>query len=127
MLVRCVITSYSIHYTKLYELLIENPAERQKLIDDPSLIRGGVEEMVRFVSPVHSFGRTVVQDTELRDKELAAGQTVLLLYPSANHDPRAFEDPDTFAVERNPHHLGFGLGSHFCMGANLARMSYNFV
>jgi cytochrome P450 family 142 subfamily A polypeptide 1 len=104
------------------QLLIENPAERQKLIDDPSLIRGAVEEMVRVVSPVHSFGRTVTQDTELRDRELTAGQTVLLIYPAANHDPDEFEDPDTFKVERNPHHLGFGLGSHFCMGANLARM-----
>jgi cytochrome P450 family 142 subfamily A polypeptide 1 len=66
------------------QLLIENPAERQKLIDDPSLIRGAVEEMVRVVSPVHSFGRTVTQDTELRDRELTAGQTVLLLYPAAN-------------------------------------------
>ncbi len=103
-------------------LLIENPDQRQKLIDDPSLIPSAVEEMVRMVSPVHSFGRTLTRDTELRGRKLRKGQQVLLLYPSANRDADVFEDPDAFRVERNPHHLGFGVGSHFCLGANLARM-----
>ena len=103
-------------------LLIEHPEQRQKLIDDPSLIPSAVEEMVRMVSPVHSFGRTLTRDTELRGRKLRKGQRVLLLYPSANRDADVFEDPDVFRVERNPHHLGFGIGSHFCMGANLARM-----
>ena len=103
-------------------LLIENPDQRQKLIDDPSLIPSAVEEMVRMVSPVHSFGRTLTRDTELRGRKLRKGQQVLLLYPSANRDAEVFEDPDLFRVERNPHHLGFGVGSHFCLGANLARM-----
>ncbi len=102
--------------------LIENPGERQKLIDDPALIPGAVEEMVRIVSPVHAFSRTVTTNTELRDKKLEAGQRVLMLYPSANHDPEAFDEPERFRVERNPQHLGFGVGSHFCLGANLARM-----
>jgi cytochrome P450 family 142 subfamily A polypeptide 1 len=104
------------------QLLIENPAERQKLIDDPGLIPMAVEEMVRMVSPVHSFGRTLTADTVLRGQPLKKGDTVLMLYPSANRDADEFDDPDTFRVERNPHHLGFGLGKHFCMGANLARM-----
>jgi cytochrome P450 family 142 subfamily A polypeptide 1 len=104
------------------ELLIDNPGERQKLIDDPSLIPAAVEEMVRLVSPVQSFGRTVLEDTELRGKRLQKGQTVLLVYPSANHDADAFEDPERFRVDRNAQHLGFGVGSHFCLGANLARM-----
>ncbi len=104
------------------QLLIENPGERQKLIDDPSRIRMAVEEMVRMVSPVQSFGRTVTQDTELRGQAMEKGQQVLLLYPSANHDADVFEDPDRFRIDRNPHHLGFGLGNHFCLGANLARM-----
>jgi cytochrome P450 family 142 subfamily A polypeptide 1 len=104
------------------QLLIENPGERQKLIEDPSRIRMAVEEMVRLVSPVHSFGRTVTSDTELKGRCLAKGQQVLLLYPSANRDADVFEDPDRFRIERNPHHLGFGLGNHFCLGANLARM-----
>lgn len=104
------------------QLLIENPGERQKLLDDPSLIPAAVEEMIRMVSPVHSFGRTATQDTELRGKKIKQGQTVLMLYPSANRDADEFEDPDTFKVERNPMHLGFGIGNHYCLGANLARM-----
>ncbi len=104
------------------QLLIENPGEREKLIRDPSLLPSAVEEMVRLVSPVQSFGRTVTRDTVLQGKEIEKGQQVLLLYPSANHDADAFEDPEVFRVDRNPHHVGFGLGNHFCLGANLARM-----
>lgn len=104
------------------QLLIENPGERQKLIDDPKRIPSAVEEMVRLVSPVHSFARTATEDTELRGVRLRRGDRVLMLYPSANRDADVFEDPDAFRVDRNPTHLGFGLGPHFCLGANLARM-----
>jgi cytochrome P450 family 142 subfamily A polypeptide 1 len=104
------------------QLLIENPDQRQKLIDDPSLIPSACEEIVRFVSPVQSFSRTVVEDTELAGQPLKKGDKVLILYPSANHDAAQFENPDSFDVTRNAQHLGFGLGTHFCMGANLARM-----
>jgi len=104
------------------QLLIENPDERQKLIDRPELLPAAIEEMVRLVSPVHSFTRTVTRDTTLRDKKLEAGQQVLMLYPSANRDEDVFEDPEAFRIERNALHLGFGLGPHFCLGANLARM-----
>lgn len=104
------------------QLLIENPGERQKLIDNPELIPTAVEEMVRMISPVHSFGRTATRDTELRGKKIRKGQTVLMLYPSANYDADEFEEPDRFKVERNPMHLGFGIGNHYCLGANLARM-----
>jgi cytochrome P450 family 142 subfamily A polypeptide 1 len=104
------------------QLLIENPESRQALIDDYSLIPSAVEEMVRVVSPVRSFGRTLTQDTELGGVKMREGQEVLIVYPTANRDPRQFDDPDTFEIGRNPNHLGFGLGSHFCMGANLARM-----
>jgi cytochrome P450 family 142 subfamily A polypeptide 1 len=104
------------------QLLIENPDQRQALIDDPSLLPAAVEEMLRLVSPVRSFGRTATQDTELRGKTIEKDQKVLITYPSANRDPREFEDPDRFDVERNPHHLAFGIGNHFCLGANLARM-----
>lgn len=104
------------------QLLIENPGERRKLIDDPSLIPSAVEEMVRMISPVQSFSRTATRDTELHGRAIKQGQQVLMLYPSANRDEDVFEDPDTFKVERNPQHLGFGIGNHFCLGANLARM-----
>jgi cytochrome P450 family 142 subfamily A polypeptide 1 len=104
------------------QLLIENPEVRQQLIDDPSKIPVAVEEMLRLVSPVHSFGRTVTADTELRGKQLKKGDTVLIIYNSANRDADEFEDPDTLKIDRNPHHVAFGIGNHFCMGANLARM-----
>jgi cytochrome P450 family 142 subfamily A polypeptide 1 len=99
------------------QLLIENPGERQKLIDDPSLLRGAVEEMVRLVSPVRTMGRTLTRDYEFRGKQMKKGQEVCLVYPSANRDAEIYDDPDTFRVERNPQHLGFGIGSHFCLGA----------
>jgi len=104
------------------QLLIENPDQRQKLIDDPSLLNGAVEEMLRVVTPIHSFSRTVTQDTELRGKQLKRGQKILLIYPSANRDADEFEDPDSFRIDRKPVHLSFGIGSHFCLGSNLARM-----
>ena len=104
------------------QLLIEHPEARRQLASDPSKIPVAVEEMLRLVSPVHSFSRTVTRATELRDKQLAAGEKVLLIYPSANRDAAAFPDPDAFRIDRNPHHLAFGIGSHFCLGANLARM-----
>jgi cytochrome P450 family 142 subfamily A polypeptide 1 len=104
------------------QLLIENPGERQKLIDDPALIPMAVEEMVRLVSPVHAFSRTLTRDFELRGKQIREGQRVLLLYPSANRDAEVFAQPDRFRVDRNPTHVGFGIGTHFCLGANLARM-----
>jgi cytochrome P450 family 142 subfamily A polypeptide 1 len=109
------------------QLLIENPGERRKLLDDPALLPSAVEEMVRLVSPVHSFGRTATRDTELRGRKIRKGEQVLMVYPSANRDADEFPDPDAFRVERNPHHLGFGIGSHFCLGANLARMELRVV
>jgi cytochrome P450 family 142 subfamily A polypeptide 1 len=104
------------------QLLIENPEQRQKLIDDPTLLKSAVEEMLRVTTPIHSFTRTLTQDTELRGKRLEKGQSILLAYPSANRDEEEFEDPDVFRIDRNPVHVAFGIGSHFCLGANLARM-----
>jgi len=104
------------------QCLIENPGEREKLLRDPSLLAAACEEIVRWVSPVHSFSRTATAATELRGEAIEAGQPVLMLYPSANRDEDVFVDPDRFDVERRPTHVGFGIGNHFCLGANLARM-----
>ena len=104
------------------QLLIENPDQRKKLLDNPDLLNSAVEEMVRLVSPVRSFARTVVEDTELGGKKLEKGQWVLIVYGPANRDPKVYDDPNRFDVTRKPAHLGFGIGSHFCLGANLARM-----
>jgi cytochrome P450 family 142 subfamily A polypeptide 1 len=104
------------------QLLIENPDVRDQLARNPAKIPVAIEEMLRLVSPVHSFSRTLTRDTELRGKRLLEGQKVLLVYPSANRDAEVFADPDRFVIDRNPVHLAFGVGPHFCLGANLARM-----
>ena len=104
------------------QLLIENPDARARLIEDPTLIPGAIEEMLRLVSPVLSFLRTATQDTELRGVQIKKGQKVLMIYGSANRDAEVFDNPDALEIERNAPHLAFGIGNHFCMGANLARM-----
>ncbi|MGI9591071.1 MAG: cytochrome P450 [Myxococcota bacterium] len=110
------------------QLLIENPEQRRKLLADPELLNSAVEEMVRVVSPVNSFTRTVLQDTELRGKQIEKGQKVMIIYPSANRDERFYgPDADEFKIDRGASHLGFGIGSHFCLGANLARMEMRVV
>jgi cytochrome P450 family 142 subfamily A polypeptide 1 len=104
------------------QLLIENPEARERLIEDPSLIPAAIEEMLRLISPVVSFARTATCDTELRGVPIKKGQKVLMIYGSANRDAEEFENPDEFDIDRNPQHVAFGIGNHFCMGANLARM-----
>jgi cytochrome P450 family 142 subfamily A polypeptide 1 len=104
------------------------PDERRKLIDRPELMDLAVDEIVRFVSPVLSFSRTVTRDHEVRGRRLREGQTVLMLYAAANRDERVFDEPDRFRVDRDPNpHVGFGVGPHFCLGANLARLEIKAV
>jgi len=108
--------------------LIENPEEWQKLRDDPALIPSAVEEIVRWTSPVIQFCRTPVEDVELRGVRIRAGENLCLFYPSANRDEDVFEAPFEFRVDRRPNrHLGFGIGEHFCLGANLARLELRVV
>jgi cytochrome P450 family 142 subfamily A polypeptide 1 len=106
------------------QALIENPDQRKQLIDDPSGIPTAVEEMLRWVSPIKNMNRTALRDTELRGQKIREGDKLLLLYPSGNRDERVFDDPDTFRVDRTPNdHVAFGgYGTHFCLGAPLARL-----
>ena len=104
------------------EILIRQPEIRDRLVSHPELIPDAVEEFLRVVSPVHSFARTATSDTILGGQEIKAGQKVLMLYPSGNRDEEAFEAPDEVRIDRKPTHLAFGIGHHFCLGANLARM-----
>jgi cholest-4-en-3-one 26-monooxygenase len=108
--------------------LIQSPGELAKLRRDPSLLPCAVEEIVRWTSPVIQFVRTPLQDLELRGQTLRAGQSLCLFYPSANRDEAVFADPDVFRVDRRPNpHLGFGVGEHFCLGANLARLELQVI
>ena len=84
------------------------------------------EEMIRWVTPVKHFMRTAADDTAVRGIPIAAGESVLLSYVSANRDEEVFDDPFRFDVRREPNkHVAFGYGVHFCMGAALARMEVN--
>ena len=103
--------------------LIENPGEMAKLKENPSLVNKATEEIVRWTSPVIQFCRTPVEDFEMHGQKVKAGDSLCLLYPSANRDAEFFEDPDLFRIDRSPNpHVGFGIGEHFCLGANLARL-----
>ena len=103
--------------------LIEHPTQRQRLLTDPSLLPTAVEEMLRWVSPVMYFRRTATRDTALRGQPIARGEKVVIYYTSANRDEDAFPNADRFDVGRAPNeHVAFGIGEHFCLGSNLARL-----
>ena len=103
--------------------LLDNPNQMQKLRDNPQLAQQAAEEFVRWTAPVRHFCRTAVKDAEIADKEIKAGDTILLSYPSATRDEAVFEDPFRFDIERTPNrHLAFGTGPHVCLGQHLARM-----
>jgi len=106
----------------VYELL-RDPAQMQALARDPSAIPTAVEEMLRWASPIQNMARTAARDVELRGQRIRTGEKLLLLYPSANRDAEVFPDPFRFDVARTPNeHVAFGIGAHFSLGANLARL-----
>jgi len=103
--------------------LLEHREAWGALARNPAGIPDAVEEMLRWVTPVHYFRRTATRDVELRGVKIREGEKVALLYASANRDEEVFEDPDRFDVRRDPNpHLAFGWGQHFCLGARLARL-----
>jgi len=103
--------------------LMENPEERRKLIDDPSLIPSAVEESLRMFPAFAHFRRTTTRDTELGGQKIGKGEKVVMWYVSSNRDATRYADPDRFDVTRNPEHQAFGAGGrHFCLGTALARL-----
>ena len=104
------------------------PEERARLLADPGLMETAVDEIVRYVSPVLSFCRTATEEHDLCGRTLREGDKVLMLYQSANRDEAVFEDADRFRIDRSPNpHLGFGIGTHFCLGASLAKAEIGIV
>ena len=104
--------------------LLDHPDAMERLVRDPSLLPGAVEEMLRWEPPIHHFRRTATTDVRLGETTVAAGDKVLMWYAGANRDPEVFEDPHSFRIDRTPNpQLSFGIGEHFCLGANLARLS----
>jgi cholest-4-en-3-one 26-monooxygenase len=109
-------------------LLIEHPDQRRRILSDMRLLPSAVEEMLRYNPAVIHFRRTASADTELRGKKIREGDKVLMWYPSANRDEEVFADGQRFDVGRTPNeHLAFGIGEHYCLGANLARLQLNTI
>jgi cholest-4-en-3-one 26-monooxygenase len=102
--------------------LLQNPEQRQKLIDDPSLIEAAVEEFLRMYPAFVNFRRTATRDVEMHGQTIREGDKVILWYPASNRDEEVYECPHKLNVERNPEHQAFGAGGrHFCLGSALAR------
>jgi cholest-4-en-3-one 26-monooxygenase len=101
-----------------------DPEPRRVLVERPELLgTTAVDEFIRWVSPVLNMRRTATEDHELRGQPIRGGDQLLLLYGSANRDPRAFTDPERLDVSREHNrHVAFGFGTHFCLGAALARL-----
>ena len=105
------------------KVLAENPEQRARLAEDPSLIPQAVEELLRYEAPSPIQARYVTEDMTYHGKTVPEGSILTLLNGAANRDPRRFEDPDRFDIDREiDHHLSFGYGIHFCLGAALARL-----
>ena len=103
--------------------LIENPDQRARLMSGEVPIETGIEEMLRWVTPIKNMNRTATCDIDIAGQTIGEGDSVLLFYPSANRDTAYFDDPHRFDVSRTPnHHLAFGFGTHFCLGSALARL-----
>jgi cytochrome P450 len=105
------------------KVLAEHPDQRAKLVEDRSLVPNAIEELLRFESPSPVQARWVTEDVEHQGQVVPAGSSILLLNGSGNRDDRRFPDGDRFDVSRKiDHHLAFGYGLHFCLGAALARL-----
>jgi len=108
--------------------LIENPDQRRRVVENPALVESAVEEILRYTPAVHHFRRTATADTEIRGQKIREGDKVTIWYTSANRDEDVFGDSQAFDVARDPNdHLAFGIGEHFCLGSNLARMELNLI
>lgn len=104
-------------------LLATHPEQFDLMRRDRSLIPAAFNEIMRYESPIHAFGRFVTEDFEIEGTVIPGGSQAVLLYGAANRDPRHYEDPDVFRIERDPgDHLSFGHGPHVCAGRGLAKL-----
>ncbi|MEM8943111.1 MAG: cytochrome P450 [Pseudomonadota bacterium] len=105
------------------EQLLLQPSAMKQLRSDPRKLKTGIEEMVRWVTPVIHMRRTLAEDAEVFGLSAKAGTKFVLYFSAANRDPAFFDKPQEFRIDRWPNtHVGFGAGQHFCLGAYLARM-----
>ena len=110
-------------YSSAMRAIMEDPEQRQLLLDDPSLVPDAVEEALRMFPAFAHFRRTATKDTELHGQEIKEGEKVVMWYVSSNRDETRYEDPDRFDLRRKAEHQAFGAGGrHFCLGTALARL-----
>jgi cytochrome P450 len=103
--------------------LLREPSQLERLRAEPELTPCAVEELLRFDGPVQATIRVATEDQSIGDQRIPAGALVLVSLGAANHDPEVFDAPDVLDIARDPNpHLGFGFGTHFCMGAPMARL-----
>ena len=116
-------TTRTVIGSMIYELA-QRPDQKRVLVDNPAVLaETGVEEFIRWVTPILNMRRTATEDHELHGQTVHEGDELLLMYSSANRDERVFPDPDRLDVTRqHNHHVAFGFGTHFCLGAALARL-----
>ncbi len=108
--------------------LFEHPEERARLSSNAAAWETAPDEILRWTSPVRAMRRVALRDTSLHDRKILEGQSVVMVYASANRDEAVFDEPHRFRVDRDPNeHLAFGFGPHYCLGANLARMEIRTV
>jgi cytochrome P450 len=103
--------------------LLTHPEQLGEVREDPALIPGAVEEILRWANPLHYFRRTAMAETTLHNVTISPGDKVAMYYTSANRDEDLFEDSQGFDIHRTPNpHLAFGIAEHFCLGVHLARL-----
>ncbi|MEU5843666.1 cytochrome P450 [Rhodococcus sp. NPDC047139] len=104
------------------------PEQFDLLRSDPTLVPAAFAEVLRYWAPLHAWGRAVTRDVEIDGFAVPAGAQVAILFGAGNRDPRHYDDPDTFRIDRNPvDHLSFGYGPHGCAGQGLARLEAHAV
>jgi cytochrome P450 len=109
--------------------LQQNRDQWDRLVADPSLVRGSIDELMRYDSPHHYLPRVAVEDVRIGDRDVPAGETVIIVQGAANRDPDVFDDPDTLDITRpnRAEHLSLAFGVHYCLGAALARLEGEIV
>lgn len=109
-------------------LMARHPDQLALVREDPTLVPAAFNEVLRYWAPIHAWGRRVTKDVDIDGSRVPAGSQVAILFGAGNRDPRQFDDPDGFRVERNPvDHLSFGYGPHGCAGQGLARLEAHAV
>src|SRR5690606_34783085 len=100
-----------------------HPGQLAKVRENPSLVPAALSEVLRYWQPIHAWGRRATRDVEIDGVLIPEGAKVAILFGAGHRDPRHYENPDAFLVERNPvDHLSFGYGPHGCAGQGLARL-----